>query len=51
MGRGSRVYIFRHGVQARLEDLVDLFSPATLDQVTTVSEQLRNYEAWLDSLG
>jgi hypothetical protein len=51
MGKSGKVYLFKNGLQARKEDLVDLLAPAALDQVTTVSQQRKNYEEWLNSLG
>lgn len=50
MGGGRKLYILRHGVQARREDLVDVFGAASIDQVCTVAEQRAGYESWLRSL-
>ena len=50
MGGGRKIYILRHGVQARREDLVDVFGAASIDQVCTVAEQRASYESWIRSL-
>jgi hypothetical protein len=50
MSGGRKVYIFKAGRQALREDLIDVFDPATYDEVGTVSEQRSNYEAWIRSL-
>ena len=51
MGFGAQIYVFKSGVQARKDDMVDLLDPALYDQVTTVEKQRGNFEAWLNSLG
>lgn len=51
MGEGGRLYVFKAGVPAKREDLVDLFESAELQQVGTVAAQRMAYEAWLRSLG
>lgn len=48
---GRAVYLLKLGAQAKRENLVGLFDPASLDQVCYVAEQRRNYEIWLRSLG
>lgn len=50
MGGGRKIYLLTHGVQARREDLVDIFGAASLDQVCTVAEQHARYEDWIRSL-
>ncbi len=50
MGGGRKIYILRNGVQARRDDLVDVFGAATVDQVCTVAEQRADYESWIRSL-
>lgn len=50
MGRGAKLYAFKHGVQARKEDQIDLLEPAAYNQVATVVKQRENFEAWLNSL-
>ena len=48
MGQG--VYLLKPGVQAKRENLVDLFGFAPIDQVCSVAEQRENYEIWIKSL-
>jgi len=50
MGGGRKIYILRHGMQARREDLIDIFGAASIDQVCTVAEQRASYESWTRSL-
>lgn len=50
MGGGRKLYLLRHGQQARREDLVDAFEPAEFEQVGTVAEQRAAYEIWSRSL-
>lgn len=50
MGGGRKIYLLTNGVQARREDLVDIFCAASLNQVCTVAEQLARYEEWMRSL-
>ena len=50
MSGGRKVYLFKPGRQALREDLIDVFDPATYDEVGTVAEQRSNYEAWIRSL-
>jgi hypothetical protein len=49
MGRGRKLYLFRNGIPARREDLVDIFEPAEFEQVGTVAEQHVAYETWWKS--
>lgn len=51
MGGGRKIYLLHAGEQARREDLVDVFEPATFEQVATVLEQRAAYKSWLRSLG
>lgn len=50
MGGGRKSYLLHQGKPASKEDLIDLFEPATHEQVGTVAEQRRGYEEWLRSL-
>ena len=50
MSGGRKVYLLKPGRQALREDLIDVFDPATYDEVGTVAEQRSNYEAWIRSL-
>lgn len=50
MSGGRKVYLHRPSVQGRRDDLVDIFDPASLDQVASVAEQRATFEAWLGSL-
>lgn len=50
MGQGGKLYLFRNGMPAQREDLVNIFEPTEFQQVGTVAEQRVAYEAWLRSL-
>ncbi|QTD46038.1 hypothetical protein [Ottowia testudinis] len=50
-GGGRKLYLFKNGIPARREDLVDLFESTEYERVGTVAEQRVAYEAWLRSLG
>jgi hypothetical protein len=50
MGGGRKSYVLHQGKQATKMDLIDVFEPATYEQVGTVAEQRRGYEEWLRSL-
>ena len=50
MGGGRKIYLLKFGMQAKREDLVDIFDAASVDQVCTVAEQRANYEIWIRSL-
>jgi hypothetical protein len=50
MGGGRKVYLLKAGMQARQEDLVDVFGEASVEKVCTVEEQRANYKIWVRSL-
>lgn len=47
---GWRLYRLKFGMQAKMEDLIDIFDPAPPGLVCTVAKQRANYEKWLNSL-
>lgn len=51
MGEGGKLYVFKSGMPAQREDLVNIFGPAEFQQVGTVAAQRVAYDAWLRSLG
>ncbi|WP_194726532.1 hypothetical protein [Noviherbaspirillum malthae] len=51
MAMGRKIYVTKHGLQARRQDIVDIFGEATPDQIGTVEEQRRYHEDWIKSLG
>ena len=51
MGGGRKVYLFKNGIPAQREDLVDIFEPTEYEHIGTVAEQLAAYQTWLRSLG
>jgi hypothetical protein len=50
MGGGRKSYLLHRGKQATKADLIDVFEPASYEQVGTVAEQRQGYEEWLRSL-
>ncbi len=50
MAGGSKVYLLKIGQHARIEDMVQTFGEATIEQVSSISEQEDYYEKWLKSL-
>lgn len=51
MGEGGKIYVFKSGMQAQREHLVNILGPAEFWQVGTVAAQRVAYDAWLRSLG
>jgi hypothetical protein len=51
MGGGGKLYVFKIGMPAQREDLVNIFEPAEFQHVGTVAAQRVAYDAWLRSLG
>lgn len=51
MGGGERIYVIRPGHNALLDDLVDTFADAPVDQLATVDEQRAFWEAWRNQPG
>lgn len=51
MGEGGKLYVFKIGMPAQREDLVNIFEPTEFQQVGTVAAQRVAYDAWLRSLG
>jgi hypothetical protein len=50
MAGGRRSYLLHKGKQTTKNDLINVFEPATYEQVGTVAEQRIAYEEWLRSL-
>lgn len=48
---GRKIYVLKHGMPARREDIVDIFGEALPEQVGTVQEQQEYHERWINSLG
>lgn len=46
MGGGRQAYVLKPGRPAARSTLVDIFTPATAEEVGTVSEQRRFFERW-----
>jgi hypothetical protein len=46
MARGRKAYVTRLGSPAKLEDLVDIFGPATPELAGTIEEQRAFHEKW-----
>jgi hypothetical protein len=46
-GGGQRVYVMRHGRQAKIEDLVDTFADAEVDQLASIEDQKAFVTTWL----
>lgn len=49
MGKGQKAYVLQLGKQASGE-LVNIFDPAEVSEVSTVDEQLDFYTKWIESL-
>jgi hypothetical protein len=47
MGGGSKAYVLQIGRRATIDDLVDIFDSAPIEDVATVEEQRRFAEKWL----
>ena len=50
MGYGRMAYSLVLGKQALKESLVDIFSPCSVEEYSTVNEQNEFFEKWCDSL-
>ncbi len=51
MGEGGKLYVFKIGMPAQREDMVNMFEPSEFQQVGTVAAQRAAYDLWLRSLG
>lgn len=51
MALGRKIYLLKHGKQARREDVVDSFGEALPEDVGTVQEQQEYHKKWIESLG
>src|SRR2546421_5691675 len=47
MGGGSKAYVLQIGRRASIDDLVDIFDSAPIEDIATVAEQRRFTEEWL----
>jgi hypothetical protein len=50
MSNGLKAYKLTLGKQASLSDLVDIFAPAELTDISSVKDQKQYFEMWLKSL-
>lgn len=51
MGTGRKAYTLSYGEQARMNSLVDIFTPCSVDQYATVQQQADFFKSWIKSLG
>jgi len=51
MGKGQKAYVLTQGVQARRDNLVDIFDFAEPSKVDTIEAQESYYRNWIKSLG
>ncbi len=50
MGKGGKLYVFKIGMPAQRDDLVNIFDPTEFQRVGTVAAQRVAYDEWLSSL-
>jgi len=50
MSNGLKAYRLELGKQGTLDDLVDIFEPAMIDEIGTIEEQRAYFAAWIKSL-
>jgi hypothetical protein len=50
MMNSSKAYLLTVGKQAKVEDIVEIFDPCELDEITTVEDQNLFYQEWIRSL-
>lgn len=50
MMNSSKAYLLKTGRQAKADDIVDIFTPCNLGEITTVEEQNLFYQEWIQSL-
>lgn len=50
MGEGRNAYVFKYGEQAKMNSLVDIFDPCSIDEYATIQEQLEYFEEWICSI-
>ena len=51
MGTGRKAYTLSYGEQARMNSLVDIFTPCSVDQYATVQQQADFFKSWIKSIG
>ncbi len=49
-GGGKMAYLLRLGVPARKEDIVNIFDPVEISDISTIEKQNEFYDQWLNSL-
>lgn len=50
MSNGLKAYRLELGKQGTLDDLVDIFEPAMIDEIGTIEEQRTYFATWIKSL-
>ena len=50
MGVGRNAYTLTYGEQAKMDSLVDIFDSCSIDEYSTIEEQLEYFEEWTCSL-
>lgn len=50
MGEGRNAYALKYGEQAKMNSLVDIFDPCSIDEYATIQEQLEYFEEWICSI-
>ncbi len=50
MSNGRKAYQLTLGKQAEENDVVDIFTPASVEQIGTVADQRAFYKRWIESL-
>lgn len=50
MGEGRNAYALKYGEQAKINSLVDIFDPCSIDEYATIQEQLEYFEEWICSI-
>ena len=51
MGMGRKAYKNTMGVQAKLNSTVDIFSPCTIEEYSTIEQQYHFFNEWAGSIG
>ncbi len=51
MGEGRKAYALTYGEQAKMENLVDIFTLCLVEEYATVKQQADFFQEWTNSLG
>lgn len=51
MGAGRKAYTLTYGEQAKMNSLVDIFAPCSIEQYGTVQQQADFFASWIESIG